>query len=430
MAVSSTQSTSGSQIDVASIVSGLMEAENVPVTKLEAKIAKSTVRISALGQIKSQMAALQTSLTDLQTPTNFYTWDSKFSSTGYLTSQITSSQTAGNYQVEVTQLARASITNVTGFATADAALTWYNAADQAAIKSVADATVLMSTSGQYVLSLKAKSTGSASAFSVTLNATDLAAGKIATQYQSGLNATFAINGVTFDRTSNAVTDALDGITLNLTAVTSSPVTLTVSKNNTTPRAKLDSFVKSYNDLYSLYKSQTVASTDAATRGILNSDFGVSTMMRQLGDALLLPLTDSDGASLSGSTDLSALGLKFKQTGELAVDDTLLTAATSLADRLTSGIKIGFNSASGKDLSTQISEMLSSGGVIQDRIESEQSAKTTLIAKKTTLQEKLVSVQARFYAQYAALDALLFKLKGTSDSLKSALDGLTAGQKNN
>jgi len=430
MAVSSTQSTSGSQIDVASIVGGLMEAENVPVTKLEAKIAKSTVRISALGQIKSQMAALQTSLTDLQTPTNFYTWDSKFSSTGYLTSQITSSQTAGNYQVEVTQLARASITNVTGFATADAALTWYNAADQAAIKSVADATVLMSTSGQYVLSLKAKSTGSASAFSVTLNATDLAAGKIATQYQSGLNATFAINGVTFDRTSNAVTDALDGITLNLTAVTSSPVTLTVSKNNTSPRAKLDSFVKSYNDLYSLYKSQTVASTDAATRGILNSDFGVSTMMRQLGDALLLPLTDSDGASLSGSTDLSALGLKFKQTGELAVDDTLLTAATSLADRLTSGIKIGFNSASGKDLSTQISEMLSSGGVIQDRIESEQSAKTTLIAKKTTLQEKLVSVQARFYAQYAALDALLFKLKGTSDSLKSALDGLTAGQKNN
>jgi len=26
--------------------------------------------------------------------------------------------------------------------------------------------------------------------------------------------------------------------------------------------------------------------------------------------------------------------------------------------------------------------------------------------------------------------LLFKLKGTSDSLKSGLDGLTAGQKNN
>jgi flagellar capping protein FliD len=89
MAVSSTQSTSGSSIDVASIVSGLMEAEKVPVTRLEAKISKSTFKISALGQIKSQMSAFKTALTDLQTPTNFYTWDAKFSSSGFVSGQIT-----------------------------------------------------------------------------------------------------------------------------------------------------------------------------------------------------------------------------------------------------------------------------------------------------------------------------------------------------
>ena len=428
MAVSSTQSTSGSSIDVASIVSGLMEAEKVPVTRLEAKISKSTFKISALGQIKSQMSALKTALTDLQTPTNFYSWDAKFSSSGFVSGQITSSQTAGDYQVEVTRLARASITNVTGFATAEAASTWYNASAQSTLKSQADATVLMSTSGQYVLSLKAKSTGSAAAFSVTLNSTDLAAGKVATEYQSGLNATFKLNGVSFERASNSVTDALDGITLNLTGVTSSPITLSVSKNNTSPRAKLDALVKSYNDLYALYKEQTVSSIDAATRGVLNSDFGVSSMMRQIGDALLLPMKDSEGGALSGSTDLSGLGLKFEQSGELAVDATLLSAATTLNDRLVNGVRIGFDS--GKDLSTKISEMLTSGGVIQDSIENEQSAKTILVTKKTALEEKLVSVQARYYAQYAALDALLFKLKSTSDSLKSALDGLTAGQNNN
>ena len=405
-----------------------MDAEKVPVTRLEAKISKSTFKISALGQIKSQMSALKTALTDLQTPTNFYTWDAKFSSSGFVSGQITSSQTAGDYQVEVTSLARASITNVTGFATAEAASTWYNAADQSTLKSQADATVLMSTSGQYVLSLKAKSTGTAAAFSLTLNNTDLAAGKIATQYQSGLNATFKINGVSFDRASNSVTDALDGITLNLTGVTSSPITLSVSKNNTSPRAKLDALVKSYNDLYAVYKEQTASSIDTATRGVLNSDFGVSSMMRQIGDALLLPIRNSTGGELSGSTDLSALGLKFEQTGELAVDATLLAAATTLNDRLVSGVRIGFDS--GKDLSTKISEMLTSGGVIQDSIENEQSAKTVLVSKKTALEEKLVSVQARYYAQYAALDALLFKLKSTSDSLKSALDGLTAGQNNN
>ena len=74
-------------------------------------------------------------------------------------------------------------------------------------------------------------------------------------------------------------------------------------------------------------------------------------------------------------------------------------------------------------------MILSGGVIQDRIDSEKSAQSDLTNRKTTLQEKLVGIQARYTAQYASLDAMLFKLQGTSDSLKSALDGLTNSQKN-
>jgi len=438
MALSSTQPASGSSIDVAAIVSGLMEAENVPVTRLEAKIAKSTFKISALGQIKSQMSALQSALTDLQTPSNFYAWKAKFSSDGYVSGQLTSGQTAGDYQVEVTQLAKASITNVTGFDNSVDALTWYGEAvaldsssEEASLDSLADATVFMSETGQYVLSLKAKSTGTAAAFSVNLTSDDVDAGKIANAYQSGLNSTFEINGVSFERTSNTVTDALDGITLNLTAETSSAITLSVSKSDVSPRVKLDALVTSYNSLYALYKQQTVSSTDATTRGVLNSDFGVSSMMRHISNALLLSLKDAEGEeTLDGATDLSSLGLEITESGELAIDDTLLAEATTLSARLISGLRIGYDISLETDLATQISEMLTSGGVIQDRIESEQSTKTTLTSKMDTLEEKLVSVQARYFAQYAALDALLFKLKSTSDALKSALDGLTAGQKNN
>ena len=81
------------------------------------------------------------------------------------------------------------------------------------------------------------------------------------------------------------------------------------------------------------------------------------------------------------------------------------------------------------MANQIGNMILSGGVIQDRITSETSMRSDLTKRKTTLQEKLVSVQARYTAQYASLDALLYKLQGTSDSLKSALDGLTNSQKN-
>ena len=171
--------------------------------------------------------------------------------------------------------------------------------------------------------------------------------------------------------------------------------------------------------------------DVATRGILNSDFSVTSMMRQLVSGFMLPMTNITGGALADQTDLSAMGLKLLDNGNLAVDDTLLSAASStLQTRLAAGIRIGYSSATSSDLATQISNMIFSGGVIQDRIDSETTTQSDLTKRKTTLQEKLVSVQARYTAQYASLDALLFKLQGTSDSLKSALDGLTNSQKNN
>jgi flagellar hook-associated protein 2 len=282
-----------------------------------------------------------------------------------------------------------------------------------------------------VLSLKSKTTGTDAAFSLASNS--VGAGITKTQYQTAQNAVFKLNGVEFTRASNTVSDAITGITLNLSATTAlaTPITLTVSNEPVSARPKLDALVKAYNDLYALYKTQTASSMDAATRGILNSDFGVSSMMRQLVSGLMLPMTNITGGALTGQTDLSAMGLKLLDSGNLAVDDTLLAAASgTLQTRLAAGIRIGYNSSSLSDLSSQIGDMLLSGGVIQDRIDSETNAQADLNKRKTALQEKLVGVQARYTAQYASLDALLFKLQGTSDSLKSALDGLTNSQKNN
>lgn len=434
MAVSSTSSSSsraGSSLDVAGIVSGLMEAENVPVNKLDARISRSTVKITALGQIKSQLSALKTSLIELQTPANFSKQAAKISNASVASAEITATATAASYQMEVTSLAQPTIWNVSGFTTAADAQAWYDDAAQAAVKTSADATVFLSNTGQYVLSLKSKTTGTAAAFSLADNT--VAAGITKTQYQAAQNAAFKLNGVEFTRASNTVSDAITGITLNLATTTAlaTPVTLTVSNDSVSARPKLDALVKAYNDLYSLYKSQTASSMDASSRGVLNSDFGVASMMRQVLTGLMLPMTNITGGALTGQTDLSAMGLKLLDSGNLAVDDTLLAAASStLQTRLAAGVRIGYSSSTTSDLASQIGDMILSGGVIQDRIASEQSTQSDLNKRKTALQDKLIGVQARYTAQYASLDALLFKLQGTSDSLKSALDGLTNSQKNN
>jgi len=435
MAVSSSSSStsrSGSTLDVPGIVSGLMEAENVPVNKLDAKISKSSVKITALGAIKSQLSTLKSSLIDLQTPANFSKQAAKFSNPSVANAEITATATAASYQMEVTSLAQPTIWNVSGFTSSVDALAWYNTSpDQTALRTSADATVFQSNTGQYVLSLKSKTTGTTGAF--TLDGNSVIAPVTKTQYQSAQNAVFKLNGVEFTRSSNVVSDALTGVTLNLTTTTAAntPITLTVSNDAVSARPKLDALVKSYNDLYALYKSQTASSMDVATRGILNSDFSVTTMMRQLVSGLMLPMTNITGGALTDQTDLSAMGLKLLDNGNLAVDDTLLSAASStLQTRLAAGIRIGYSSTTRSDLATQIGDMIFSGGLIQDRIVSETTTQSDLTKRKTTLQEKLVSVQARYTAQYASLDALLFKLQGTSDSLKSALDGLTNSQNNN
>jgi flagellar hook-associated protein 2 len=428
MAVSSSTSATGSSLDVAGIVSQLMEVESKPLTKLDTRITSSTVKISTLGLFKGHLSTLKSALDDLQNPSNFSAWSAKLSNDTVASAELTATANAGSYQLDVVQLARPSIWNVTGFATEADALAWFNAADQTTLRASAEATVLKTANNQYVLSLKASNTGTAAGFAVS-NAS-LTAGLQATEYQSARDAQFNLNGVSFTRATNTVSDALTGVTLNLKATTSSPVTLTVAQAESSAKPKLDALVKAYNDLQSFYKTQSQASADASTRGVLNSDFAVGSMMREILTGLMMPVTGVSGAALTGQTDLSALGIKLQDNGQLAVDTTLLSKATTLQSRLANGLTIGYDASSSKNLSTRITEMFSSGGILQERIDNEQKVQADLSSRKTTLQDKLANIQARYTAQYAALDALLFKLQSTSTSLKSALDGLTASQKNN
>ncbi len=428
MAVSSSTSATGSSLDVAGIVSQLMEVESKPLTKLDNRITSSTVKISTLGLFKGHLSTLKSALDDLQNPANFSAWSAKLSNDTVASAELTATANAGSYQLDVVQLARPSIWNVTGFATEADALAWFNAAGQTTLRESAEATVLKTANNQYVLSLKASNTGTAASFTVS-NAS-LTSGLQATEYQTARDAQFNLNGVSFTRDTNTVSDALTGVKLNLKAATSSPVTLTVAQAESSAKPKLDALVKAYNDLQSFYKTQSQASADASTRGVLNSDFAVGSMMREILTGLMMPVTGVSGAALTGQTDLSALGIKLQDNGQLAVDTTLLSKATTLQSRLANGLTIGYDTSSSKNLSTRITEMFSSGGVLQERIDNEQKVQADLSSRKTTLQDKLATIQARYTAQYAALDALLFKLQSTSTSLKSALDGLTASQRNN
>lgn len=466
MAVTSTSSTTGSSLDVASIVSGLMEIEKKPLTALETKITASNTKISLLGQFQSKLSAVQSALTALQTPANF-TGTVSSSNTSVATAVASAHVQAGRYNVVVTQTAEAAQTNVTGFASENASLTgtdyrftvggatyqpaagdnvstltglrdWINA--KTTLKDKVQASILKSSSDAYVLTLRGLSVGADNGLVTEVQSPTGSGTWVAVTSasdQKAQDAQFTINGVQFSRASNTITDAVSGMTLSLVQSGSS-VLQASNTDNTQAKALLTALVSAYNDLLDFYNTQTAPSADQATRGLLNSDFSVASVMRQLQTAMASKLTDSSGFQLKDPLDsagtspqyMDLLGLEFSSSGKLVLNDTLFNRSSQLQSVLASGIKIGFDNGSLKDLTQTIASMLDINGAVYERVQSENQVQRDLAQKKTNLQDKLARVQQQYTAQYAALDALLFKLNSTSDSLKSALDGLTASQKNN
>jgi len=420
----STSSVTNSKIDVASIVGQLMEVERRPLAKLETKISATDVKISTLGQFQAKLGAVRDALTGLQTATNFTAVEPAFSRTGVLTATTASTAKAGIHTIEVTQLAQANIWKIEGFASDTAARTWLNDAAQATVRDAANATVIKVADNSYALWLTAKS----ASFTPTVAA---GSGLTATEAQVAQNSIFKVNGFSYTRASNTVADVIEGVTLNLNAVSTGggDVTMTLAASTLTAKPKIEALVTAFNEFQTLYKKETQPSAEAATRGILNSDSTVNAIMREVLSSFALPLTGAGGASLSGQKDLSVLGLKLTDTGFLQLDESLLAKSTELQSRLANGLRIGFDSALNKDLSQKITDMLTVGGLMAERVSRERGAQVELAKRKTDLEMKLANVQTRLTSQFAALDALLFKLSNTSEALKSALDALTNSQKN-
>lgn len=461
MAISSTSSSSttgssGSAIDVASIVSQLMAVEQKPVTLIDSKLQASSLKISALASFQSRLSSFKDALDALQTPANFNARSVTSSLTSVASASVTSGQTpdAGRIHLTVSQTATSSLVNVSGFTSSSQALSnatsysiqvggttytptvadnittpaqlrdWVN--NKTGLKDAVRATLVQQDSAHWVLSLQGLSTGSTHQVNVTgSNGGTTSVNTV----QSAQDAQFTLNGIQFTRDSNSVTDAVSGLTLKLVSASATPTVIDIVADTSGVSKQVQTFVTRYNELLAQYKQDTQPSLDASQRGALNSDLTLSTIMRQINTGLMKQITSASGSSLGQASDLSMLGVEFNSDGSLNFNQTLFEASSRLPQALAQGISLGYTSST-QTLSTTLSNILGSSGSLADRIDEEKATQINLNKRKTNLEEKLAALQERYTAQYAALDALLFKLNNTNNALKSALDGLTNSQKSN
>jgi flagellar hook-associated protein 2 len=369
----------GSNLDVNGIVSQLMAIEQRPRLLLDAKEADYQARLSAYGQLRGALSALQSAVRALADPTRYQARTASVADSSIATASASAAAASATYDIAVTQLAQQQSISTPGQASAAAAigtgatttLTFQfgtisggtlsggvytgatftqngsvatgmvtidagdnslqgirnaiNAANIGVTASVLNVggtdpfrLVLQSTSGGSASSMKISVTGDATIASLLTY--DPAGTQNLTQTIAGQDANLSVNGLAVTSGSNTLTDVIDGV--RVTLVKAGATTLTVGRDATAAQTSVQAFVKAYNDLNTQLHDLTRFDPESEAAGPLVGDSAARSIQSQLRTAL------SSAIGGDGLRTLSQVGVSFQKDGSLALDSGKLTQAVS------------------------------------------------------------------------------------------------------
>jgi len=120
--------------------------------------------------------------------------------------------------------------------------------------------------------------------------------------------------------SNSITDALDGVTLNLKGVTevADPVEITISRSTGTALARVQSLAVSYNTLLGELKNKTEYNAETKKVGILSTNIAISFMKAQILNPFI-GTPDGFAGTEDDFIQASDLGISFDGAGMMEID---------------------------------------------------------------------------------------------------------------
>jgi flagellar hook-associated protein 2 len=248
------------------------------------------------------------------------------------------------------------------------------------------------------------------------------------------DAEFSINGISFKRATNSISDAIDGINFELYDTTGegSPAVIQVRNDATDFSKVVETLVVSYNDLIATHKSMTANSLTTSTPGTFASDPTTLSFINEIKSRFSKGIYyGTDNAS---QYSLSSLGMSLQLDGSLKFDKATFSTAVNngLQDILRKGVTVGYQEDSGgisSSLYDYLNNYLKPGGYFRDLLTSQTQTSWSLLNQQENVQSRLDSIRQRYITQYSALNALLYQLSSTSNALGSALDALN-NQNNN
>jgi flagellar hook-associated protein 2 len=246
----------------------------------------------------------------------------------------------------------------------------------------------------------------------------------------GDTAQVTVDGRTVTSTSNTVSNAIDGVTLNL--LKRSPLgeaqTLTIGVDTSAVSASINSFITSFNALGDLLDRMTAttpgqAGGQAGQAGPLANDSTAKSMFLGLRDVLFRAVGSGSLSSI-GQLGLSTgnVGALAGTTDRIQLDAAKLTAALNLDAGKVAGLLDGSTGPLGSllDKLKGYQDPANKYAYIQAHTDGLQSEISSLQRQQNERQAMIKNYQTMIEAQYAAMEATLAQLQSQSSSIASTL----------
>ncbi|MCE0916346.1 MULTISPECIES: flagellar filament capping protein FliD [unclassified Pseudomonas] len=459
-----TNTGAGYGLDIKNIVSVLVNADtSAKANQIARQTSNNSAMISGIGSLRSALTAFQDAmkkLNDKNAP-SFNAFAGTSADEKVVKIKSSNSAVAGTYDIKVDKLATgskvASKQFVGGASTAIGAgeLTIsqngkdykVNVASGATLQSVRDqinkemsangiTANIINEAGGSRLVFSSTTTGKGSDISIggipelTINGTQPISGSGA-GYISGLaqDAEFSIDGLALKSPKNTVDQAISGLTLELTGVSTggNATKATVALDNEGLKKSVQSFVDAYNTLQKAVTALVTPEKDAngnvKSLGPLTND---PTTRSLLADVRKVLTEVGAGDKL---TTLSQLGINTQKDGTLEFNSTKFTSALN-DKKLGSEIQELFTGTNGlfERMNKAIDPYNSTGGSLDTRKSNLDKAARNLQNQQAALDRRTELLTASLTKKFSALDTALAKMKKQGEQITSIFEAINAQAK--
>lgn len=430
-------------LDTNSLISQLLKVERRPLERLQIEKSYQNTRLKAFTEFDTKLKDFLAKAEELETSKELLANDATLSSESYFGATASSTAPKGTYAVEVVSLAKVEKEVSNGYADKDAhdfgtgtlALDVGGSAVSVNIDSTnnslsgirdainaAGAGVSASiindgdASNPYRLVLTADD--AATTISMT---TSLAGGTLndlpLTETQTGSQAHIKVDGIDIYRTSNTVTDAIPGVTLDLVKkneTVGETTTLSVDTDLEAVSGKIDEFIDAYNGIVNFVQAQS------------DADWGSDSSFRSAKRRMQNLLTTAVGGTGSFQT-LSELGLETQKDGTITIDSTKLNEA--IQNDLESVEKLFVGESGVEGIATKFKSYLdgmtdSADGILASKKKTTESSVRRIDSQILRQEARLEKREEMLRAQFTAMEQLVSAMNSQGAYLSQQLANIS------